>query len=66
MGLKRAGPGRHNRAPEEKGLGLSVGRWAKGMGEENGGKESHKTSPCLLAQLEKILRHFMGPGEVSE
>lgn len=29
-------------------------------------KESHKTSPCLLAQLEKILRHFMGPGEVSE
>ena len=29
-------------------------------------KESHKTSPCLLAQLEKILRHFMGPGKVSE
>lgn len=28
-------------------------------------KESRKTSPCLLAQLGKILRHFMGPGEVS-
>ena len=63
MGLMRAGLGRHNRAPEEKGL---WGDGRKGQERKMAPKESRKTSPCLLAQLEKILRRFMGPGEVSE